>query len=409
MYCEPYQSCSLLGALRLIANLQNVVSIVHGPTGCSFYARNSIIRLNGYYSAKHRIPIPVIYSTNFNENDTIFGGSSKLQKAIDEVIFQDNPEAIFIFGCCVSEIIGEDIDVVAEKAKEKYQIPIIPIHSAGFKGDHKVGMKMANDILFDNFIKTDHAVKNSNRINILGDFDYFNRSSLELKKIIRMMKKNIEATFIPGNCTLEELSSASSAAINIITCNNASKHLAKKMQDNYGIPYIGGDANLYGIDAAYNTYGEIFDFFNEDKAVLNVLRDNAKERISISSSLLQGCKAVVVAGTRRALGYSNLLKEIGIDIEFVFTESFEENIKDDLHKYTNNVMCNEYSVKLFEKIDEIRPDFVFSTLPEIVAPNHYVYRNDEDYTGFDGTVKLVEYLVKIKQSSDSPSFVRMEN
>ena len=28
MFCEPYKSCSLFGALRIVANLKNVASII---------------------------------------------------------------------------------------------------------------------------------------------------------------------------------------------------------------------------------------------------------------------------------------------------------------------------------------------------------------------------------------------
>ena len=68
-YCEPYQSCALFGALRYFANLKKTVCLINGPTGCTFYANNAVVRLNGYFNAQHRVDIPHIYCKDFNECD----------------------------------------------------------------------------------------------------------------------------------------------------------------------------------------------------------------------------------------------------------------------------------------------------------------------------------------------------
>lgn len=408
MFCEPYQSCSLFGALRIVANLDNVVSIIHGPTGCSFYARNSIIRMNGYYSARERIRVPLIYSTDFNENDTIFGGVRKLTGAVEEVIALHHPDAVFIFNSCVSEIIGEDINSVAEEMWGKHAIPVIPVHTAGFKGDHKVGMKMGNEILFEHFIRPSSAAKDPDRINILGDYDYFNRSSHELNRILSLMPGK-KIVHIPGCSSVRELGEAAGAALNVITCKNASRHLAMLMMDTFGVPFVGADASMYGIENCYQLYCQIFRFFGADTEELTRQYQQAKEDLAQYLPRLQGKRAVVIAGTRRALGYSSLLTELGIRVEFIFTESSDESTRGDLTKYSRNIMCDDYPVMLFRRIDEMDPDFVFSTLPEIVAPNKYVSRNDEDYTGFAGALKLADYLVHVRKDPETTAYIRMEN
>ena len=166
---------------------------------------------------------------------------------------------------------------------------------------------------------------------------------------------------------------------------------------------------MYGIENCYRMYCQIFESFNEDVSVLTDMYNNSKKMLEEHLPQLQGKKAVVIAGTRRALGYSSLLIEFGIDVQFIFTESSDNSTKDELLKYTRNIMCDEYPVMLFKKIDEMNPDYVFSTLPEIVAPNKYVSRNDEDYTGFDGALKLAKYLVSVKKDPFTTAYVRMEN
>ena len=329
-------------------------------------------------------------------------------RAVEEIIESIHPDALFIFNSCVSEIINEDIDSVSFDESKKYGIPVIPVHTAGFKGDHKFGMKLGNEIIFNNFISPFSYEKDPDHINVLGDYDYFNRSSKELNDIIELIPGK-KAVHIPGCNGINELKHASSSVLNVITCKNSSKHLAGLMKEKYGIPYLGSDASMYGIENCYMFYCQIFDFFDADKTKLTALYLEAKSQLSAFVSLLKGKRAVVVAGSRRAMGYSALLKELGVQVEFIFTESSDESTRSELLLYSRNIMCDEYAVMLFRRIDELNPDYVFSTLPEIVAPNKYVSRNDEDYSGFCGALKLAKYLLSVRKDPETTAYIRMEN
>lgn len=407
-YCEPYKSCSLFGSLRYFANLQNTICLVHGPSGCSFYARNSIIRLNGYYSAKERIRMPKIFCTDLEETDVIFGGTDKLKNAIEELLNKYTPELFVVFNCCVSEIIGDNIDDVVNEFNDLSDTRFIAIHSAGFKGDHKYGMKMAGEVLLNEIFIDDSAKQKTDRVNILGDFDYFNRSTQCIMKLLSSIGINNYKN-IPGVSSLDELKTSPSACLNIITCQNASRNLAELMKKKYDIPYIGDKYGFYGINSCFETYKEIYEFFCKDIKELEMIRDEYLSKVSSYIEQLRGKKACIVSGTRRALGYANMLKEFGVDIAFIFTESNEcYTTKEDLFYYSNNVMCNDDPEQLFSVIDEIRPDFVFSTLPELVAPNKYAKRKDEDYADFDGALQFAKDLVEML-GKDNSFFIRMEN
>lgn len=406
-YCEPYRSCSLLGALRSFANLQNVICLIHGPTGCSFYARNSIIRLNGYYSARERIRMPMIFCTDITEDDVIFGGINRLQNAIIELIDKYNPDGVVVFNCCVSEIIGDDINSLVLELSEKYHKKIVPVHSAGFKGDHKVGMRMAADVLMEYFFLPE-ASKNPGRVNILGDYDYFNRSTQEITRVLKKIGIN-EIYHIPGTSSLEQLEHAPDACLNIITCQNASRYLAELMKEKYGIEYIGDNYGFYGIEDAFCSYKQIYEFFNIDQTELIAEKAEYEELLKPYKENLCDKKAIIVAGTRRAMGYATMLKELGVEIQFIFSETDEHYMgKETFLKYSEQVMCNENPEMLFKLIDEKKPDYVFSTLPELVAPNKYVLRRDEDYAGFSGMLDFAKCLLSLA-GKDEPVFTRMEN
>ena len=398
-HCEPYQSCSLFGALRYFANLKNAVCLINGPTGCTFYANNAVVRLNGYFNAQYRVDIPRIYCTDFNEHDAIMGCDDKVEQAAIEIIEELHPEILFIFNCCVSEIIGSDIDIIAENIESEYECRVIPIHTAGFKGDHKYGMRMAGDILMRYLFK-DKKECRKKKVNLLGEFDYFNRSTQELSCFLR--KIGIEdITHVPGKCSLSELEDASNAELNLITCQNASKYLAEQMKKKFGIPYIGNGSDLYGMENVYLLYVKICDFFAIDKADLEREYANYLTILCEKKKYLQGKSAIIVASTRRALGYSAILKELGIEVRLIFSEADEKyTSKKEFLKYSHNVMFNEFPNGLVEKIDEINPDFIFSTLPEIVAPHKYLMRPEVDYSGFTGVIRMADYLIEMSRQKE---------
>lgn len=403
--CVPFKSCSLFGALRYFSNINNAVILVHGPSGCTFFSRYAMIRLNGYYNSPYPVPVPKIYCTDFSENDVIFGGREKLCKALTEIMDVHSPDVVFVMNCCVSEVIGEDIDDVASEYADGYHIPVIPVHSAGFKGDHKYGMKMASEILFEKFM-TKKLPTQKGRINILGDLDYFNHTSKELIAVLNEVGVT-DIRLVPGNCTLDEIRQCTSAELNIITCGNASRHLAELLKNKYGIPYMGNNADMFGIENTYHMYCKLFDFLGIDKAILVQKRKDATAAVEAYLPFFQGKSAAIVSGTRRAMGYAKVFQELGIEVKFIFSECDNEYVqKNEFMQYSKNLCVNEYPLDLLERIENLNPDFIMSTLSELIAPYQYISRTDDDFVGFSGVVRMAEYL-KGKYIEGEKLFVRI--
>lgn len=407
VYCEPYQSCSLFGAMRYFSNLKNCVTLINGPAGCTFYANNAIVRLNGYFNANEKVDIPKIYCVDFDEKDAILGSEKKLLQAAYELIDRFSPEVLLLFNCCVSEIVGSDIDDVADSIRVKYKdVLVIPFHTAGFKGDHKYGMRLASEMMMEYvFEKAEAEERDYKKVNIMGEFDYFNRSTVELCEILREIGiTNIN--YIPGKSSLAELRNSTNASLNIISCQNASRYLATMMEKKFGIPWLGNSNSLYGIENTFTFYNSLCDFFNVDNTFVKRMKEKALKDISPYKEKLKGKRAVVVAGTRRALGYSSILEELGVKIELLFSEADDIFAnKKDFMKYSHNVWYNQYANELSEAIEALNVDFVFSTLPEIVAPIKYLRRPEVDYSGMDGVVRMAEYLADIANNPQAKMVV----
>lgn len=399
-YFEAYQSCSLFGALRYFANLKDSVCLINGPSGCSFYARNAIINLNGYFESLKKVSIPQIFTIGFSEEDVIFGNDKKVVNALNSIIKDNNPQMVFIFNCCVSEIIGCDIDQIRSDMKQLYpDITFVTVHTAGFKGDQKYGMKLASQILADNFF-LEKTRNDKLRVNILGDFDYFTRSTADLTK--HLVAKGVKVNHIPGKSSRSELLDAPNSCLNIITCQNAARYLAEIMQERFGIPYIGKGFDLYGVKNTFCMYQQIYQFFNWDTADLISERDACVNELGKYRESLRDKKAVIVAGTRRALGYSTMLKELDVDVQLIFSESNADYIREnDFQQLSPTVLIDAEIYDLNRRIEALMPDIVLTTLPEMVAPNSYIPRLSEDFAGFDGILRLAKYLCEIVERSSN--------
>jgi nitrogenase molybdenum-cofactor synthesis protein NifE len=94
------------------------------------------------------------FTTDLSENDIIFGGEKKLYKAIQDVKERYSPAAVFVYSTCVTALIGDDLDAVCKAAAEKFAIPVIPVHAAGFTGSKNLGNRLAGEALLESVIGT---------------------------------------------------------------------------------------------------------------------------------------------------------------------------------------------------------------------------------------------------------------
>lgn len=411
-YFEAYQSCSLFGALRYFANIEDSVCVINGPSGCSFYARNAVVNLNGFFESLSEVKIPHIFTVDFTEKDVIFGNEERLERALSDIIQKYQPKLIVVFNCCVSEIIGTDIDQIAKDLSERENnTKVIAVHSAGFKGDQRHGMKLAAQLLFDNIFQKRIGQINTvkDKVNILGDFDYFNRSTKELvEKLKKIGISNI--TQVPGSCSIDELYAAPDASLNIITCQNASRYLAELMKAKFGIPYIGKGFDLYGLDNCFKSYLSLYQFFGKDTLELEQEYKETKDALNSYKSILAGKHAIIVAGTRRSLGYAAILKELGMNVDLIFCENIDTFIKrEEYLRYSENVLLNVRIDDLAYQIKRINPDIILTTLPEMVAPNQYIPRLSDDFAGFSGCLRMAEYISNYSQSGQENKMVAIKN
>ncbi|GHV27988.1 nitrogenase [Spirochaetia bacterium] len=112
----------ILEALDLLSTITDVVTVIHGVSGCAAAA------LDFYRNSRG-----VWYSTALNEQDTILGSDDKLRATLERAYREHHPRAIFILGTPVVAINNDDINSVILDLEEEYNTRIISIVTDGFK------------------------------------------------------------------------------------------------------------------------------------------------------------------------------------------------------------------------------------------------------------------------------------
>jgi putative methanogenesis marker 13 metalloprotein len=119
-YIQPRPS-SIVAALYTARDLDVDVSILHGPSGCSFkHAR--LLEEDGMR----------VLTTSLADHEFIFGGQGPLERVLRYAEERFAPARMAVIGTCVSMIIGEDLYSAVEGSGITTPTIVVNIH-AGFR------------------------------------------------------------------------------------------------------------------------------------------------------------------------------------------------------------------------------------------------------------------------------------
>jgi len=128
---NPRVSCSLSGGMAVAGAIDRVVPILHSGPGCGLQA--SIGTDIDYLGGGTGCP-----STNTYEKDVVFGAEGRLRETIQGTLEIMDADLLVVLTGCTAGIIGDDVKRVVDEFSDA-EIPIIPVETAGFKGDTYFG------------------------------------------------------------------------------------------------------------------------------------------------------------------------------------------------------------------------------------------------------------------------------
>ncbi|WP_462269863.1 nitrogenase iron-molybdenum cofactor biosynthesis protein NifE [Desulfobacter sp.] len=335
------RACVFCGSRVVLYPIADALHLIHGPIGCASYTWD----IRGAQSSGpelHRMS----FSTDLSETDIIYGGEKKLKRALLELIEKYSPKAAFIYCTCIVGIIGDDVDAVCRQVEEETHIPVIAVHSEGFKGTKKDGYKAACDALFSLIERNKSPrVTIPDSINILGEFNIGGETWM-IKKYYEAMGVKV-VSVITGDGRVEEVMQAGNAALNVVQCSGSVTHLAKQMEKEYGIPFI--RVSYFGIEDTSDALYQVAVFFDKNPEILKKTQDLIKKevqaiipRLETMKKDLEGKKAAIyVGGAFKAFSLIKALKTLGMEVILAGSQTGTQEDYEVLRQ-----MCNEGTVIL---------------------------------------------------------------
>jgi len=266
------------------------------------------------------------FSTDLQERDVIFGGQTKLEAAIRELVEKYHPEAAFIYSTCIVGLIGDDVDAVCRKLTKELEIPVLSVHSEGFKGTKKDGYYAACQALFSLTGTGDTTGISPISINILGEFNLAGEAWI-IKEYYRRMGVEV-VSVMTGDGRVSDIKRSHGASLNVVQCSGSMTSLAKMMKEKYGIPFI--RVSYFGIEDMAKALYDVAEFFSEQNP--QVLLDTQKlvrsEMLELMPRLqdfrrkLEGRRAAIyVGGGFKAFSLVKALRHLGIKTVLVGSQT----------------------------------------------------------------------------------------
>jgi nitrogenase molybdenum-cofactor synthesis protein NifE len=307
------RACVFCGSRVVLYPVADAVHLVHGPIGCAAYTWD----IRGALSSGpelHRLS----FSTDLREKDVIFGGEKKLYSSISELIDIHKPKAAFIYSTCIIGIIGDDVEAVCKKLEKEKGIPVIPVHSEGFKGTKKDGYKAACNAIFKLIGTGPTKGIKKQSINILGEFNLAGEAWI-IKEYYRKMGVEVVAT-MTGDGRVDDIRRSHGASLNVVQCSGSMTNLAKMMKEKYGIPFI--RVSYFGIEDMSSALYDVADFFRDDPEIMKSAESIVREEIAELAPLLQKYKkalagkkaAIYVGGAFKAFSLIKALRSLGMKV-----------------------------------------------------------------------------------------------
>ncbi len=311
------RGCAYAGCKGVVLGpSRDILNLVHGPIGCSFYAWGTRRNQTLPETAEEANYMPYALSTDMQDSNIVFGGEQKLRMAIREAYRLFKPKAIGVFATCPVGLIGDDIHAIAREMKEELGINVFGFSCEGYKGvSQSAGHHIANNGLFKNVVGLDDkGPEGKFKVNLLGEYN-IGGDAFEIERIFKKVGITLVATF-SGNSTLHQFETAHTADLNMIMCHRSINYLAEMMETKFGIPWI--KVNFIGANATAKSLRKIAAYFGDAGLIENVEKVIEEELKTVNDALAaikphtDGKMAMLFVGGSRAHHYQELFTELGM-------------------------------------------------------------------------------------------------
>ena len=334
------RACVFCGSRVVLYPIADALHLIHGPIGCAAYTWD----IRGALSSGpqlHRLS----FSTDLQEKEVIFGGEPKLYQALSELIEAYAPKAAFVYSTCIVGIIGDDVEAVCKKVGREKGIPVLAVHSEGFKGTKKDGYKAACDALFQLVGTGPTADIAPASINILGEFNIGGEAWM-IKNYYEQMGVQV-VSVMTGDGRVDDIRKSHGATLNVVQCSGAMTFLAEMMKEKFGIPYI--RASYFGIEDMAKALYDVADHFPDQPDIKEKARELVRNEVNTIYPQLQTIRkdlegkraAIYVGGAFKAFSLIKALRYLGMSVVLAGSQTGNQQDYETLRD-----MCEEGTIIL---------------------------------------------------------------
>ena len=235
---RPRFSCALNGALMAASALPETIPILHSVAGC---AGNTAWTQQGGGGLQVGGPCGGlgVPGSNIREKEVVFGGTDRLYEQIANTLKIMEGRLFVVLTGCVSEVIGDDVDSIVKEYRHS-GVSIVAARTGGFRGDSYRGYEELLKVIFRDLVP--FAKRKSTRlVNLWGvvpGIDVFWRGNLNaLRHLLAGLGLQVN-TFFSREDTLEGISSAGKAALNVVVSPLYGVEAAESFKQLHGTEYL---------------------------------------------------------------------------------------------------------------------------------------------------------------------------
>jgi nitrogenase molybdenum-iron protein alpha/beta subunit len=415
---DPYLRCALYGAAQAALGVKGCCVLAHSPQGCFQLVGSAF----GWQDADYTETVTLC--TKLCEDEIVFGGEGVLTRTIREAQESLDIPVMFIVTACGPEIVGDDIVAVADSLRSEVDFPIVPISSAGFRGDQNYGTDIALQAILDHLVPSGNGQQkipgsvclvaphaNANPT-WMGDLAWVQSILVELgaKKVMTLTH----------NTLLSEFESLPQFEGCLLLSHDAGQSVVDILRERYGISQWCQDLPLpVGFTNTRNWLLALAEQLGVVEAAKHIIAQGedmvvkACRRKGLEQSAMHRATAAIVADATVGIP---LLRFITEDLEMIpklvclrsgqtGTENMLKQEIQSLNLEVNTKMnCDVYQTKT--SLAEVKPEMVLGSnierhaVEELDIP--YVFRlvtpvskfrmTDRAYWGYTGILNLIEIM-----------------
>lgn len=407
--------CSFDGAQIALLPIADVAHIVHGPIACSG---------NSWDNRGTRSSGPSLFrvgmTTDLSETDVVMGRAEKrLFHAIKQAVENYKPAAVFVYATCVTALVGDDMEAVCKAAAERWGVPVIPVDAAGFYGTKNLGNRLAGEAMFKYVIGTAEprpalphpAGIPTYDVNLIGEYNIAG----EFWKVAPLFDElglRILGT-LSGDARFHEVQTMHRARVTMVVCAKALLNVARKMQEQFGIPFFEG--SFYGVKDTSQALRDFARMIGDPDLMARTEAVIAREEAKADSALqpwrerLKGKRVLLYTGGVKSWSIVSALQDLGMTVVATGTKKSTEEDKARIRELMGEdaKMIDDGSPKaLLSTYKEYRADILIAggrnLYTALKARIPFLDINQEREFGYAGYEGMEELARQLALSIESP-------